>query len=113
MPPRLIRLSVLTLALAFGWQVHAADAPKKVLVVTVTMGFRHSSISAAEATLAQLARESGQFTVEFVRQPEGEPVAPTPPSVGEKGEEDPAYQAALRKFSADDRAYQVALAAWT
>ena len=113
MPPRLIRLSALILALASGWQVHAADAPKKVLVVTVTMGFRHSSIAAAEATLAQLARESGQFTVEFVRQPEGEPVAPTPPRVGENGEEDPTYQAALRKFVADDRAYQVALAAWT
>src|SRR4030095_10399876 len=90
MPPRLIRLSILILALASGWQVHAADAPKKVLVVTVTMGFRHSSISAAEATLAQLARESGQFTVEFVRQPEGEPVVP----VGGNGEEDPAYQRA-------------------
>ena len=69
MPSRLLRLSVLTLALASGRQVYAADAPKKVLVVTVTLGFRHSSISAAEATLAQLARESGQFTVEFVRQP--------------------------------------------
>lgn len=113
MPPRLIRLSVLILVLASGWQVHAADAPKKVLVVTVTMGFRHSSISAAEATLAQLARESGQFTVKFVRQPEGEPAAPTPPRVGETGESDPAYQAALQKFAADDRAYQVAYAAWT
>src|SRR5687768_11854911 len=39
--------------------------------------------------------------------------APTPPRVGENGEEDPAYQAALRKFVADDRAYQVAVAAWT
>src|SRR5687768_4726708 len=96
MPPQLIRLSVLTLALASGWQVHAADAPKKLLVVTVTTGFRHSSISAAEATLAQLARESGQFTVEFVRQPEGEPVAP----VGENGEEDPAYQVALAAWTA-------------
>ena len=80
MRPPLIRLSVLTLALTAGWQVRAADAPKKLLVVTVTTGFRHSSIPAAEATLAQLARESGQFTLEFVRQPEGEPAAPTPPS---------------------------------
>ena len=113
MPPRLIRLSALILALAAGRQVYAADAPKKLLVVTVTMGFRHSSISAAEATLAQLARESGQFTVEFVRQPEGEPVAPTPPRVGANGENDPADQAALQKFAADDRAYQTARAAWT
>src|SRR5687768_11854910 len=82
MPPQLIHLSFLTLALASGWQVHAADTPKKMLVVTVTMGFRHSSISAAEATLAQLARESGQFTVEFVRQPEGEPVRPPRRALG-------------------------------
>src|SRR5262245_43675258 len=112
MPPRLLRLSALVLALASGWPMPAADAPKKVLVVTVTLGFRHSSIAAAEATFAQLARENGQFTVEFVRQPAGEPVAPTLPRVGEKGEEDPVYQAALVKFAADDLTYQTTLAAW-
>ena len=32
----------------------AAEAPKKVLVVTVTTGFRHSSIETAEKVLAEL-----------------------------------------------------------
>jgi uncharacterized protein len=92
---------------AFG-----ANAPKKVLVVTVTTGFRHSSIPVAEATLEQLARESGRFTVDFVHQPDGMPKAPARPKAGPKGESDPAYQAALQKFMAEDKVYQAALAAW-
>jgi type 1 glutamine amidotransferase len=46
-------------------------APKKLLVVTTTAGFRHSSIPTAEKILAQLAQQSGEFTVDFVRQPPG------------------------------------------
>ena len=46
-------------------------APKKLLVVTTTTGFRHSSIPTAEKILAQLAQDSGEFTVEFVQQPSG------------------------------------------
>lgn len=49
----------------------AAEAPKKILVVSVTTGFRHSSIPTAERILSQLAAESGKFTVDFVHQPEG------------------------------------------
>ena len=45
--------------------------PKKLLVVTTTTGFRHSSIPTAEKVLAQLAKDSGEFTVDFVRQPPG------------------------------------------
>jgi type 1 glutamine amidotransferase len=48
-------------------------APKKLLVVTTTTGFRHSSIPTAEKVLAQLAQSSGEFTVDFVRQPPGKP----------------------------------------
>jgi type 1 glutamine amidotransferase len=50
-----------------------AATPKKLLVVSTTAGFRHSSIPTAERILAQLARESGAFTVDFVRQPPGQP----------------------------------------
>jgi type 1 glutamine amidotransferase len=46
-------------------------APKKLLVVTTTAGFRHSSIPTAEKILAQLAKDSGEFTVDFVEQPPG------------------------------------------
>jgi len=45
-------------------------APKKILVVTVTKGFRHSSIPTAEKVLGELAQKSGVFTVEYVRNDE-------------------------------------------
>ena len=51
----------------FGLAAPAQAAPKKVLVVTVTKGFRHSSIPTAEKVLAELAKESGAFTVEYAR----------------------------------------------
>jgi len=43
----------------------AESKPKHVLVVTTTTGFRHSSIPTAEKVIGELARQSGQFTVEF------------------------------------------------
>jgi len=52
-------------ALITGPSVEAA--PKKVLVVTTTVGFRHSSIPTAEKILAQLGAEGGAFTVEYAR----------------------------------------------
>ncbi len=45
----------------------AQAAPKKVLVVTTTLGFRHSSIPTAEKVLAQLAKESEAYTVDYAR----------------------------------------------
>jgi type 1 glutamine amidotransferase len=48
-------------------------APKKLLVVTTTTGYRHSSIPDLEKMLTQLGRDSGAFTVDFVRQPPGKP----------------------------------------
>src|SRR5216117_3115773 len=51
---------------AFLVSVQAAT-PKKVLVVTVTKGFRHSSIPTAEKVLGELGQKSGAFTVDFVR----------------------------------------------
>ena len=45
-------------------------APKKLLVVTVTKGFRHGSIPTAEKVLGQLAKSSGAFEVDYVRNDE-------------------------------------------
>lgn len=45
----------------------AAVAPKHVLVVTTTVGFRHSSIPTAEKILGELAQKSGAFTVDYAR----------------------------------------------
>jgi type 1 glutamine amidotransferase len=42
-------------------------APPKLLVVSVTKGFRHDSIPAAEKLVERLARTSGAFTVDYAR----------------------------------------------
>lgn len=47
-------------------------APKKLLVVTTTSGFRHSSIPTLEKVIAQLGKDSGSFTVDYVQQPKGD-----------------------------------------
>jgi type 1 glutamine amidotransferase len=44
-----------------------AATPKKLLVVTVTKGFRHSSIPTAEKILAEVGKTSGAFTVDYAR----------------------------------------------
>ena len=59
---------LLAVLLVFGSAISIlAQAPKKLLVVTVTKGFRHSSIATAEEVLAKLAEQSGAFTVDYVR----------------------------------------------
>jgi type 1 glutamine amidotransferase len=63
-----MKLSPLTVALVAAGVLGAEAAPKKVLVVTATKGFRHSSIATAENVLATLGQQSGAFTVvDFVR----------------------------------------------
>jgi type 1 glutamine amidotransferase len=47
--------------------VSISAAPKKLLVVTVTKGYRHSSIPTAERLVERLGQESGGFTVDFAR----------------------------------------------
>ena len=63
-------LFLVALAAGPAFSTFAADA-KRVIVVTVTTGFRHSSIPYAEKTLQKLGEESGVFTVvDFARQPD-------------------------------------------
>src|SRR3954452_18334091 len=68
---KLLRTSCLiTLLLSLGLPgvcLKATAAPKRVLVVTVTRGFRHSSIATAEKVLGELAQKTGLFTVEYAR----------------------------------------------
>src|SRR6266705_915662 len=52
---------------SFAFASPGFAAPKKLLVVTVTKGFRHSSIPTAEKVLGELAQKSGAFTVEYAR----------------------------------------------
>jgi hypothetical protein len=58
---------LLVTACLLGTALPARAAPKKLLVVTVTKGFRHSSIETAEKVLGELAQKSGAFTVDYAR----------------------------------------------
>ena len=64
-----IMKSVLSAAVFLSAALVAAEAaPKRVLVVTATKGFRHSSIATAENVIATLGATSGDYTVvDFVR----------------------------------------------
>jgi type 1 glutamine amidotransferase len=65
-------MKILSTIMAAALAVTSLHAePKKLLVVTTTMGFRHSSIPTAEKILTQLAKDTGEFTVDFVEQPPG------------------------------------------
>ena len=70
---KITMLPVLLVAALAATSLNAA--PKKLLVVTITTEFRHSSIPTAEKVLAQLATDTGEFTVDFVQQPPGKPAA--------------------------------------
>src|SRR6476619_1959405 len=54
-------------ALALIVTASVSAAPKRLLVVTATQGFRHSSIPLAEKVLAGLGEQSGLFTVDYAR----------------------------------------------
>jgi type 1 glutamine amidotransferase len=64
-------LATLLVAALAVTSLHAE--PKRLLVVTTTTGFRHSSIPTLEKILAQLGKDSGEFTVDLVQQPPGKP----------------------------------------
>jgi type 1 glutamine amidotransferase len=70
----------LTFALACLAGVSFAAEKKRVVVCTVTTGFRHGpAIAEAEKTLPKLAKESGAFEiVEFVRQPDAPKIPQRP-----------------------------------
>ena len=64
--------------------VRAAEQgePARLLVVTVTKGFRHASIETAEPVLEKLGREQGLFHVDFLRMPPNRPSQPRRPRRG-------------------------------
>src|SRR5437868_15382977 len=68
-PSGFSRLFSLVMAIcgSFAFASPGFAAPKKLLVVTVTKGFRHSSIPTAEKVLGELAEKSRAFTVDYVR----------------------------------------------
>jgi type 1 glutamine amidotransferase len=99
--------TILTFIIAsvIGLQITlAADAPKKLLVVTTTTGFRHASIPTLEKMLSHLAKESGEFTVDFVQQPPGHPATGFPKKL--KADASEADKAA---FNANEAKFDAAL----
>lgn len=89
---------------------HAAEA-KKVILVTTTTGFRHSSIPFAEKTLAQLAESSKAYTiVDTCKQPEIQvPKKPNKP----KDLAPDADAKAKEKYDKEIKGYEAAMAKWT
>jgi len=105
----LLRSSLVVLSLAVP--AFAADAPKKLLVVTVTTGFRHSSIETAEKVLKELGEKSGAWTVDFVHQPEGQPKNPGRPPE-KKNESDEAFKAKQEAYSTALAEFNAANKVW-
>lgn len=102
---RIFLIGLLSAVLAI--QTSSAE-PKKVLLVTVTTGFRHSSIPTAEKVIQKLARETGLFTVDLVQQPPNKPNPPKRPE-NPTPEQEAQYKAALEKFKQEDAKWQAAL----
>jgi uncharacterized protein len=103
-------------ATGFG-DARAADAgkPARLLVVSVTTGFRHASIQTAEPVLEELGRESGLFHLDFLRMPPGRQPQPKAPKRAEGTSEDDwkkqqdAFKAAQEQFKKDDAAWQAGI----
>ncbi len=104
--------SILVLALVAtpSFSAFAAEA-KRVIVCTVTTGFRHSSIPDAEKTLQKLADESKAYTiVDFARQPEVQ-IPSKPKKPGDlKADAD---EKAKAKYETEMKKYTDDLAKWT
>jgi type 1 glutamine amidotransferase len=88
-------LAGILLGCNFGFTAPAQAAPKKVLVVTVTKGFRHSSIPVAERVIAELGKESGAFTVDYARVEPNDPQFKGPDGKPDKEKVDAAIRAVL------------------
>lgn len=91
----------------------AQAAPKKVLVVSVTTGFRHSSIEVAERVIAELGQKSGDFTVDYARvtPPKGLRKPNMPKETGDAAKDTAAkekYAADLAKFQKEEPIFKEA-----
>lgn len=116
--------SLLSLALSLaitGAAFVASAAPKKLLVVTVTTGFRHDSIKVAEPVLEQLGKESGGAFViaDFARQPSvkipqrpNEPRRPRALAADADENARKKYEADLARYERDHQKFAADLEKW-
>lgn len=105
------------LVAACGWPVAAAhtEKPARLLVVSVTTGFRHASIGTAEPVLEELGRSTGLFHCDFLRMPPGRLPQPKAPKRGDGESDDDwkrreaGFQEEQEKFRRDEQAWQAGL----
>jgi type 1 glutamine amidotransferase len=115
----LIVLAAVALAAACGFQAGAAESqpPARLLVVSVTTGFRHASIGTAEPILEELGRSTGLFHCDHLRMPPGRlPQPKAPKRAKDTSDEDwkkleAEFKQAQEKFRRDDEAWQAGLKA--
>lgn len=101
---------VLALLVAPVLSSRAAE-PKRLIVCTVTTGFRHSSIPWAEKTIEMLGEKSGAYTVvDWARQPAIDvPREPRKP----KDLAPDADENAKKRFANDKKRYDEEMTKWT
>ena len=85
--------------------------PARLLVVTVTTGFRHASINTAEPVLEELGRTTGLFHVDFLRMPPGRPPQPKAPKRAE-GTSDDEWAGQQTAFKAEQETFKTADEGW-
>ena len=93
----------------------AVAAPKKVLVVSVTTGFRHSSIPTMNRVIGELGAASKEFTVDYLEQPAGKPSdlkRPKALAAGASEADQAKFNEAQAKYDADLPAFKEAQAKW-
>lgn len=114
MNTRCLRWSFLACVFFFGVRdVRAAEqgGPARLLVVTVTKGFRHGSIETAEPVLEKLGREKGLFHVDFLRMPPNRPPQPRRPRRG-KNVTDEKWAQIESQFKEQQKVFQKADQPW-
>ena len=60
---RVLFVSVLAVVLGATYGVHSQAQPKRLLLVTTSLGFRHAGVTVQERMIRDMARTSGDFTV--------------------------------------------------
>lgn len=91
-----LNLSVALFVVALVASSPAQDKQsKRVLVVTTTTGFRHSSIPTAEKIIGELAQKSGAFTVDYARIENNDPQFKGADGKPDKAKFEPAVKAIL------------------
>ena len=110
-PPPMKNLTHRLFAIAALAASAFAAEPKRVIVCTVTTGFRHGSIPYAEATLKKLGEESKAFTVvDFAQQPSTQAIKkPNKPGDLKPDADDKAKA----RYAEELKKYEDAIAKWT